>query len=62
MLIFAIVFSGLATLGASVGLGLVGHPIDHQSVTGYGWSFAICAFALAGYVLFLRKDRQNHRS
>lgn len=52
----------IAVFGLLVALGLVGHPIDAQLVTNYGWSILIvgCAlFVLFAYGRFMRTRRRG---
>ena len=50
----------MAAFGLLVALGLIGHPIDAQLVTPYGWSILIVGCAL--FVLFAyRRFGHRHR-
>lgn len=57
MLLFAILFAGVAILGSLVGFGTIGHPIGSQAIDSYGWGLAINAIAIAGFLLFVRHQR-----
>lgn len=57
MLLFAILFAGLAILGSLVGFGTIGHPIGSQAIDSYGWGLTINAIAIAGFLLFIRHQR-----
>lgn len=57
MLLFAILFAGIAILGSLVGFGTIGHPIGSQAIDSYGWGLAINAIAIAGFLLFVRHQR-----
>jgi hypothetical protein len=47
MFVFALLFASLAVLGAAIGLGHVGHPINGQSIESYGWALFINGLAIA---------------
>lgn len=47
MFVFVLVFGALAALGAAIGLGYVGHPINGQSIDNYGWALFINGLAIA---------------
>lgn len=47
MFVFALIFGALAVLGAAIGLGYVGHPINGQSIQSYGWALFINGLAIA---------------
>lgn len=50
MIVGMLVSAAIAAFGLLVALGVVGHPIDAQLVTNYGWSILIIGVAL--FVLF----------
>ena len=50
MMVGMLVSAAIAVLGLLVALGYVGHPIDAQLVSNYGWSILIIGVAL--FVLF----------
>jgi divalent metal cation (Fe/Co/Zn/Cd) transporter len=67
MIVGMLVSAAIAAFGLLVALGLVGHPIDAQLVSNYGWSILIIGVAL--FVLFAwarfnrsRRDRSAGRS
>ena len=47
MFVFALVFGALAVLGAAIGIGHIGHPINGQSIENYGWALFINGLAIA---------------
>ncbi|MCJ2013169.1 hypothetical protein [Methylobacterium sp. J-076] len=49
----------IAVFGLLVALGLVGHPIDQQAVSPYGWSILTIGAAL--FVLFAFRRLQRGR-
>lgn len=49
MTIFALFFAALAVLGAAIGLGHAGYPINGQSIDSYGWGLFINGLALAAF-------------
>lgn len=66
MSILALVFAALAVLGAAIGLGHAGYPINGQSIESYGWGFFINGIALATFFAWRsalapprRKNKQN---
>ncbi|WP_336485933.1 hypothetical protein [Methylobacterium nigriterrae] len=59
MLVFAVLFAGLAVLGSLVGFGVVGHPIGDQALNSYGWGLCIIGAALAGFFVFVRQQRRK---
>ena len=61
MILGMLVSVAMAVFGLLVALGLVGHPIDAQLVTHYGWSILIIGCAL--FVLFAyRRFGRGRRS
>lgn len=61
MLLFAILFAGLAILGSLVGFGSVGHPIGGHALNSYGWGLCLNGSALAAFFVFLRFHRATPR-
>lgn len=49
MLVFAIIFGALAVLGAEIGIGHIGHPINGQSIESYGWGLFINGLAISAF-------------
>jgi hypothetical protein len=47
MFVFALAFGALAVLGALIGLGHVGQPMNGQSIDNYGWALFINSLAIA---------------
>jgi len=67
MIVGMLISAAIAAFGLLVGLGRIGHPIDAQLVSNYGWSILIIGVAL--FVLFAvgrfnrtRKARSAGRS
>ncbi|GJE10298.1 MULTISPECIES: hypothetical protein [Methylobacterium] len=67
MIVGMLISAGIAVFGLLVALGRIGHPIDAQLVSTYGWSILIIGVAL--FVLFAagrfnrsRKARSAARS
>ena len=67
MIVGMLISAGIAVFGLLVALGRIGHPIDAQLVSTYGWSILIIGVAL--FVLFAvgrfnrtRKARSAPRS
>lgn len=54
MFLFALLFAGLAVLGALVGLGHVGHSVGSQSIQSYGWALCLDAAAIAAFLAYTR--------
>ncbi|MGU3664997.1 hypothetical protein ACLBX9_12495 [Methylobacterium sp. A49B] len=67
MIVGMLISAAIAVFGLLVALGRIGHPIDAQLVSNYGWSILIIGAAL--FVLFAvgrfnrtRKARSAGRS
>lgn len=60
MILGMLVSALVAAFGLLVALGVVGHPIDAQRVTNYGWSIVIIGGAL--FVLFAVRRFGGSRS
>lgn len=58
-LLVSAAFTAFALL---VALGRIGHPIDGQILTTYGWSGVIIGVALCGFFAFLMRVRNRHPS
>ena len=56
---FAILFAGLAVLGALVGLEHVGHPMSGQSPVTYGWTLCINAAAITAFLVYSRFQKSH---
>jgi hypothetical protein len=55
-----LVSAAIAVFGLLVALGLIGHPIDDQAVSPYGWSIltvGAALFVLFAFRLYLRGRR-----
>ncbi len=55
-----LVSAAIAVFGLFVALGLIGHPIDDQAVSPYGWSIltvGAALFVLFAFRLYLRGRR-----
>jgi uncharacterized RDD family membrane protein YckC len=50
MIVGMLISAAIAVFGLLVAIGLIGHPIDAQLVSTYGWSILIIGVAL--FVLF----------
>jgi divalent metal cation (Fe/Co/Zn/Cd) transporter len=50
MIVGMLISAAIAVFGLLVALGFVGHPIDAQLISNYGWSILIIGVAL--FVLF----------
>ncbi|MBP1178417.1 hypothetical protein [Methylobacterium sp. PvR107] len=50
MIVGMLISAAIAAFGLLVALGRIGHPIDAQLVSNYGWSILIIGVAL--FVLF----------
>lgn len=59
MLVFALLFMGLAALGACIGFGTIGQPVYGQALNSYGWALCINGVALAVYFVFTRMQRSQ---
>lgn len=57
MIFGMLVSAALAALGLLVAFGQIGHPIDGQLLTNYGWSGVIIGVALFGFFAFLLRQR-----
>ncbi|MCJ2068725.1 hypothetical protein MKK75_07900 [Methylobacterium sp. J-030] len=67
MIVGMLVSAAIAVFGLLVALGQIGHPIDDQLVSNYGWSIltiGIALFVLFGFGRFnrARKARSSARS
>ena len=60
MVLGMLVSAVVAAFGLLVALGVVGHPIDAQLVTNYGWSILIIGAAL--FLLFAVRRFGRSRS
>lgn len=60
MIVGMLVSAAIAVFGLLVALGWIGHPIDAQLISNYGWSILTIGIAL--FVLFafgrFRRDRK----
>ena len=52
MIVLAILFAGVAVLGAFVGLGHIGQSIGGQSITAYGWGLCLNAAAISAFLAY----------
>ena len=57
MMLGMLVSAAIAALGLLVAMGLIGHPIDGQLLTNYGWSGVIIGVALFGFFAYLQRRR-----
>ena len=57
MMLGMLVSAAIAALGLLVATGLIGHPVDGQLLTNYGWSGVIIGVALFGFFVFLSRGR-----
>ncbi|KQS84627.1 hypothetical protein MFUR16E_01115 [Methylobacterium fujisawaense] len=61
MIVGMLVSAAIAVLGLLVALGYVGHPIDAQLVSNYGWSILIIGVALFVLFTWARYSRTRRR-
>ena len=59
MLLGMLVSAAIAALGLLVAMGLIGHPVDGQRLTNYGWSGVIIGVALFGFFAYLLRRRPH---
>ena len=57
MMLGMLVSAAIAALGLLVAMGLIGHPVDGQLLTNYGWSGVIIGVALFGFFADLQRRR-----
>ena len=60
MILGMLISAVIAVFGLLVALGLIGHPIDAQLISNYGWSILIIGVAL--FVLFAYRRFSRSRS
>jgi len=60
MILGMLVSAVIAVFGLLVALGLIGHPIDAQLISNYGWSILTIGVAL--FVLFAYRRFSRPRS
>jgi hypothetical protein len=54
MILFAILFAGLAVLGALIGLREIGDLLAAQTIASYGWALCINATAIGFLLLHIQ--------
>ena len=59
MILGMLVSAVIAALGLLVALGRIGHPIDGQVLTNFGWSGVIIGVALFAFFAYLMRGRRR---
>ncbi|MDP4024716.1 hypothetical protein Q8W71_18980 [Methylobacterium sp. NEAU 140] len=64
MILGLLISAAVAAFGLMVALGLIGHPIDAQLVSPYGWSILLIGLALMVFFAYnlYRRARRRRRS